>query len=140
MASPTAARESITLTCIVNAMEERDGAMIGIPNAFVQTDQAADETATMKMRGRLAELMVTAAPETYRKHVIYENGKKVSYVKLLKALYGTLKAALPFHPKLVKDLESQGFEINPYDPCVANKMVNGEQLTAAWHVNDMKKS
>ena len=26
------------------------------------------------------------------------------------------------------------------DPCVANKMVNGKQLTISWHVNDMKAS
>jgi hypothetical protein len=30
-----------------------------------------------------------------------------------------------------------GFEINPYDPCVANKMVNGTQMTIRWHVNDL---
>jgi len=29
-----------------------------------------------------------------------------------------------------------GFEINPYDPCVANKMVNGTQMTIRWHVDD----
>jgi hypothetical protein len=30
-----------------------------------------------------------------------------------------------------------GFEINPYDPCVANKVVNGTQMTVRWHVNDL---
>jgi hypothetical protein len=30
-----------------------------------------------------------------------------------------------------------GFEINPYDPCVANKMVNGSQMTIRWHVDDL---
>ena len=33
-----------------------------------------------------------------------------------------------------------GFEINPYDPCVANKTVNWTQMTATWHVNDLKVS
>jgi hypothetical protein len=32
-----------------------------------------------------------------------------------------------------------GFEINPYDPCVANKMVNGMQITIRWHVDDLMK-
>ena len=27
-----------------------------------------------------------------------------------------------------------------YDPCVANKMANGEQLTGCWHVDDLKSS
>ena len=30
-----------------------------------------------------------------------------------------------------------GFVINPYDPCVANKMVNGKQMTVCWHVDDL---
>ena len=37
-------------------------------------------------------------------------------------------------------MEKQGFEVNPYDPCVANKKVNGEQMTVTWHVDDLKVS
>ena len=33
-----------------------------------------------------------------------------------------------------------GFKINPYGPCVANKMVNGHQMTICWHVDDLKVS
>ena len=33
-----------------------------------------------------------------------------------------------------------GFEINPYDWCVANKMINGKQCTILWHVGDLKIS
>ena len=33
-----------------------------------------------------------------------------------------------------------GFVVNPYDPCVANRMVNGSQITMCWHVNDLKVS
>ena len=31
-----------------------------------------------------------------------------------------------------------GFEVNPYDPCVANMLVNGAQCTVCWHVDDLK--
>ncbi len=30
-----------------------------------------------------------------------------------------------------------GFEVNPYDPCVVNKIVNGSQMTTWWHVDDL---
>ena len=33
-----------------------------------------------------------------------------------------------------------GFELNPYDLCVANMMVNGSQQTVTWHVDDPKIS
>jgi hypothetical protein len=30
-----------------------------------------------------------------------------------------------------------GFTLNPFDPCVANKMVDDAQLTVRWHVDDL---
>jgi hypothetical protein len=39
-----------------------------------------------------------------------------------------------------EDLKSQGFELNPYDPCVANKVIDGDQFTLAWRVDDIKIS
>jgi hypothetical protein len=40
----------------------------------------------------------------------------------------------------VSDLKSQGFELNPYESCVANKVIKGEQFTSAWHVDHTKMS
>ena len=34
----------------------------------------------------------------------------------------------------------RGFVINPYDPCVANMIVNGAQITVCWNVDDIKIS
>ena len=33
-----------------------------------------------------------------------------------------------------------GFILNKYDPCVANKMINGKQCTKVWYVDDNKVS
>jgi hypothetical protein len=30
--------------------------------------------------------------------------------------------------------------LNPYNPCVASKTVNGTQMTVCWHVDDLKVS
>ena len=51
-----------------------------------------------------------------------------------------MEASLMFYQKLLKDLEEKGFKTNPYDPCVANKEVNGSQFTIKWHVDDLKLS
>ena len=51
-----------------------------------------------------------------------------------------LVSAMLFYHKLPKALLSYSFELNPYDPCVVNKMVNGEQRTVCWHVDDVKSS
>jgi hypothetical protein len=85
-----------------------------------------DEEVIMLLRGRLAELMVKTAPNIYRKYITVDaNNQPVIYVKLQKALYGCLRSALLFYLKFVGDIESQGFALNPYDPCVANKVING---------------
>ena len=43
-----------------------------------------------------------------------------------------------FYEKLVSDLKSRGFIINPYDPCIANMTINGKQMTMTWPFNDLK--
>ena len=69
--------------------------------------------------------MVKVDPSLYRKYVtMLKNGVPMLYVQLSKALYGILRAALLFYKKLRSDLEDMGFEINLYDPFVANKMVD----------------
>jgi hypothetical protein len=68
------------------------------------------------------------------------NGMATLYIKMQKAIYGLLRSAILFYKKLIANLESIGFELNPYDPCVANKEVNETQMTMCWHVDDLKVS
>jgi hypothetical protein len=68
----------------------------------------------------------------------YERGKPVIYVILRKALYGTLQAALLFWENISSQMQEWGFEINPYDLCVANKTIDQKQCTIMWHVDDLK--
>jgi hypothetical protein len=83
------------------------------------------------------KLMAKTDPKLYRKYLVDEKGKKVLYLCLQKVLYGMMKSALLFYQKLVSELRSMGFIINPYDPCVTNKIVNGNQLTLQWHIDDL---
>jgi hypothetical protein len=76
----------------------------------------------------------------YTNFVSFEGKIPVLYVHVVKALYGMLQSALLFYKKLVKDLAQIGFETNPYDPCIANRQVNGKQHTVTWHVDDLKSS
>ena len=95
----------------------------------------------MVLRGDFANMMALVAPEVYRKYVAATpDGKPILYVKLCKVLYGCLKSALLVYCKLWKDLHGKGFIINPYDPCVCNKNINGKQMTITWHIDDLKIS
>ena len=136
--SPTVATESVLLSCVIDAKERRDVATVDIPGAFMQGVQ--DETVHMHLEGTLAELLTKCDPKLYRQYVVTENNKPVLYVELVKALYGTLRAALIFWRKLTSKLVEWGFTINLYDWCVANKQINGQQCTLVWHVDDMNIS
>ena len=98
-----------------------------IPGSFIITD--IDEIIKMVLRGRLSELMAKLNPSIYWKYVRVENGKKLLYVQLKNAMYRTLQAALVFYQKILKCMDSQGFGLNLYDPCVVNNMVNGKHIT-----------
>ena len=104
---------------------------VDIPGAFMQGEQ--DETVHMKLEGPLAELRAKCDPTKYQPYLILEKGKPVLYVELVKALFGTIRAALIFWRKFTKQLIEWGFTVNPYDWCVANNQVQGSQLTITWH-------
>ena len=59
---------------------------------------------------------------------------------MIKAVYGTLLAAIIFYEKLLKHLREHGFVCNNYDMCTFNKIVNGNQLMVQFYVDDLKAS
>lgn len=136
--APTVAVESLMLSCTIDAYENRHVATADVPGAFMQAD--IDEVLHMKLEGTLALLLIETDKDKYEKYLTHEHGKPIIYVQLTKALYGTLQAALLFWRDLSSKLTELGFELNPYDSCVANKVVNGQQCTVLWHVDDIKIS
>ena len=44
VSSPTVSAEAVMLTCVIDAREERDVALVDIPNAFVQTVVSKEDT------------------------------------------------------------------------------------------------
>jgi hypothetical protein len=78
---PTVALESVLITATIDAYEERDVAIVNVPGAFLSADM--DEEVIMTIRGRLAELMVKAVPNIYRKYITLEaNNQPILYVML----------------------------------------------------------
>jgi len=137
VSSPTVATESVLLTCTIDAFEGRDIATVDIPGTFLQADMEGI------VHVRLTDIVVDAVEKIdpiYGSFSTYEGSKKVLYVQLQKALYGTLQAPILFWKKLSSQLQEWGFSINPYDTCVANKIIDGHQCTIVWHVDDLKIS
>ena len=68
--SPTVATEAVMLSCIIDVEEDRDVAVINIPNAFIQT-QVEDEKdmAFIKIRGVLVYILGDISPDAYKSHI-----------------------------------------------------------------------
>ena len=142
-ASPTVMTESVMLTATIEAEEKRDVATFDIPNAFIQThvderDSQGDRI-IMKIKGAMIDMLVEIDP-SYEDYVAMERGQKILYVHILRAIYGMLMSGLLFYKKFRTSIEKIGYEVNPYDPCVANKIIRGKQHTISWHVDDLKSS
>jgi hypothetical protein len=143
-ASPTVSTNSVMITGTIEAEEGRDVATFDIPNAFIQTgvdeEDADGDRIVMKIRGAMIDMLLEIDREAYEPHVKYEHGQKVMYVHIQRAIYGMLMSGLLFYKKFRASIENIGYEVNPYDPCVANKTINGKQHTMSWHVDDLKSS
>jgi hypothetical protein len=140
--SPTVAMESFLLTCIIDTEEGRDVAIVDIPNAFIQTcNEDEKDMAIIKIHGILVDIIVEIAPDVYKPYVYKDKkGIKQLLVQCQNTIYSTMVASLLYYQKFTNSLISISFEINPYDPCVANKMIEGKQMTICFHVNDCKLS
>ena len=112
--SPTVAVESVILSEIIDAKEQREVAVVDIPImiAFIQTNneklKSHHETDIMKAKGSLADMLVEIDPDTHRPHLTKndkKNGATALHSKILKALHGMIVSSLLFCRKLRKDLE-----------------------------------
>ena len=82
----------------------------------------------MKLEGCTVYILKKLDPSLYEEHETFGNGKHVvcSIAKRSIQNPSSIPAVLE-RPR--KDPKNDGFEINPYDWCAANKMVDGQQLT-----------
>jgi hypothetical protein len=133
--SPTLSLEALMAILLINAYEQRDTAIFDVPGAYLHAKIPDDKFAILKIEGEFVDIMCEVNPE-YKDDVRFENGKKFLYVQILRALYGMIESALLWYTLYTEVLHKEGFEINPYDRCVANKVINGKQCTIGWYVDD----
>ncbi len=68
VSSPTVTAEAGMLTCVIDAQEDRDVAVVDIPNAFVQTVVSEEDRGhhvTVRIRGPLVDVLMSIAPDVY---------------------------------------------------------------------------
>ena len=84
----------------------------------------------MQLQGPLATLLVNLALEIYGPYLTkVKQGHPVLYMCILNAIFGIMRAVLLYYQHFMANIHGISFKLNLYDPCVANKMVDGNQLT-----------
>ena len=139
ISSPTVSLEIILTTLIIDAYEGRYVSISDVPGAYLHAEMPECKMVLMKLTGQFVDIMCDVNPE-YKKYIRYERGVKVLYLRVLRAIYGCLESALLWYNLYSTTLVDMGFELNPYDLCVANKTINGTQCTIAFYVDDNKIS
>ena len=81
--------EALLLKLVVDAYEGREVATFDVPGAYLHALIPDGKTILLKMRGVFVDIMCRINKE-YTKHVLFEKGKKVLYVKVLRASYGCI--------------------------------------------------
>jgi hypothetical protein len=135
--SATVSTDALMVSIMIDAFEKRDVATADVEGAYLHADM--DDFTLLRVEGESVDILCDVCSD-YEQYVTWENGKKVLYLQLLKALYGCVKSALLWYELFTGTLAEMGFQLNPYDPCVANKTINGKQCTVAWFVDDNKIS
>ena len=88
LTSPTISTEAVFLMAMVDAWENRKVVVLDVPGAFMQVDM--DELVHVHFHGEMVDRLLEIDHDLYSSYVTEEQGEKVMYVELLKALYGTL--------------------------------------------------
>ena len=119
-ASTMAVTESVLITEVVDEHGGCNVATFDIPGAYLHTEMYED--IIVLLEGPLDDLVVKVALNIYHKYVIMSSkGRPLLFVRIQKALYGLLRSTLLFYIIVVKDLETYGFNLNPYNLCVAKR-------------------
>ena len=139
VASPTVTLESLISTWVIDAYEGRDVATFDVPGAYLHAEMPKEKRILMIIRGDFVDILCKACPK-YVPYVKEIHGKKILYVRVLRAIYGCIESALLWYTLFSNTLKDMGFKINPYDRCIANKDIDGAQCTMAWYVDDVKIS
>ena len=139
IASPTASIEAIISTLLIDVYENRDIAIFDIPGAYLHAEMPSKHQVLLNIKDEFVDIMCKVNPD-FEQYVTIEKGRKVLYLKVLRAIYGCIRSVLLWYNLYRETLEKDGYKVNPYNRCVANKEIDGNQCSIVWYVDDNKIS
>jgi len=123
------------MVAAIAAAEGRKVITVDVSGAFLHADMAMTGVV---VHVRLDSIMTRFLVKLDPSYAQYVNEDGTCIVQLDRALYGTIEAARLWYMNISSKLKEYGFEANPYDECVFNKVgSDGHQITIVLYVDDM---
>ena len=137
--SPTISLEVIMDTLAVDKYEIQDVEIFDVPGDYLSADIPDGKYVRIKLEGKLVDIKCGVNPY-HIPNIRYKNGKKVLYLRIMKALYRWIEYILLWYDLYANTLKELSFVINLYKIFVSNKITYGKQCTIWWYVNNNKVS
>ena len=131
--SPTVSAAAVFVTAAIAAHEKRQIMTMDVETAYLNAKMIEGKPVYM----RLDPLITSILTQLDAKYDQYKDSKGSVIVKLDRALYGCVESAVLWYKDLRETLEADGYQVNPYDLCVFNKVYLSEQVTVIFHVDDL---
>jgi hypothetical protein len=134
VSSPTVSTEAFFLSLAIDAKEKRHVVTVDIEGAYLHASMQGEVIVELDP---IMSAILQQLDAYYSDYVAHDHKL---YVILDKALYGCIESAKLFYDHISGSLVAFGFLPNPYDPCVFNRSLYGQQCTITLHVDDLKIS
>lgn len=132
LSSPSVFLESVVMIIAIAAIE-RKIFTIDIAGAYLECTLPDGDEVIIELDPLVTRLLQELDPDVKQ----YETTQSTTLVKLKKALYGRVQSSRLWYERLCIALKDLGFVANPYEQCVFNTQIDGVQVTAAFHVDDL---
>ena len=121
--SPAIAPKSLFALLLIDVHEGIEVHTFDVPGAYLHASLPDYKVAHMKFESEFVEILCKVNPG-YENFVTYEEGKILLCVIILKAIYRMIESSLLWYDLFSTTLLDMGFKINPYEKCIANKVIN----------------
>ena len=107
-------------TMVINAYKNRKVATFNVPGAYLQTNLPKGKFTLLLLEGKFVDIMCDINPE-YKQTIRFKYGRNTLYLCITKEIYGMIKYYILWYKIYISVIKYMGFQLNPYDMCVANK-------------------
>ena len=129
--SPTISLTALNVILSIATIECREVYTIDVTGAYLNAD--IEKEIYIRIPKEVSSHMIKRHPQ----FAIGLDGSGKIYVRLKKALYGTIEASVLWYLLLMETLVQIGFIPNPKEPCVLNMDRENSQITVGVYVDDL---